>query len=165
MVEKEGINGSPLGHYARQLTEEERERLEKDFEVVSQFRRDKLEQEARKNWDLFYKRNSTHFFKDRHWITREFPELLTELQNDGRSGKVKRVLLEAGCGVGNTLFPLINENTDIFVHACDFSPRAIDFVKVRLVSSTSSEVLEDRDLLMLNNSYLGNYLLTVGVAT
>lgn len=36
----------------------------------------KLEHEARKNWDLFYKRNTTHFFKDRHWLTREFPQLV-----------------------------------------------------------------------------------------
>jgi len=26
-------------------------------------------------WDLFYKRNSTHFFKDRHWTLREFEEI------------------------------------------------------------------------------------------
>lgn len=63
------------GHRLKTLTEEERETLEKDKECVSQFKREKLEMEAKKNWDLFYKRNSTHFFKDRHWITRECIEL------------------------------------------------------------------------------------------
>ncbi|XP_069814422.1 tRNA N(3)-methylcytidine methyltransferase METTL6 isoform X2 [Dendropsophus ebraccatus] len=43
--------------------------------LVSEFKQIKLEKEAQKNWDLFYKRNSTNFFKDRHWTTREFEEL------------------------------------------------------------------------------------------
>lgn len=42
---------------------------------MSDFKQQKLEKEAQKNWDLFYKRNSTNFFKDRHWTTREFEEL------------------------------------------------------------------------------------------
>lgn len=132
-----------LGHHARQLTKEETEKLTKDTELVSNFKRSKLELEAKKNWDLFYKRNSTHFFKDRHWITREFPELLRTISELGSSQvssthsqqqgiKARLILLEAGCGVGNTIFPLLEENPDLFIHACDFSPRAIDFVKVRV---------------------------------
>ncbi len=39
------------------------------------FERDRLEKDAQRNWDIFYKRNTTHFFKDRHWIHREFLEL------------------------------------------------------------------------------------------
>lgn len=42
----------------------------------------------------------------------------------------KLVLLEAGCGVGNCIFPLLQEDRNIFVYACDFSARAVDFVKV-----------------------------------
>lgn len=42
----------------------------------------------------------------------------------------KLVLLEAGCGVGNCLFPLLEEDVNIFAYACDFSPRAVDYVKV-----------------------------------
>ena len=42
---------------------------------VSDYKRNKLEKEAKKNWDLFYKRNTTKFFKDRHWTKREFEEL------------------------------------------------------------------------------------------
>lgn len=46
-----------------------------DFFSVTQFKQLKLEKEAQKNWDLFYKRNATKFFKDRHWTKREFEEL------------------------------------------------------------------------------------------
>ncbi|KAJ0970399.1 hypothetical protein J5N97_023276 [Dioscorea zingiberensis] len=37
--------------------------------------------------------------------------------------------LKVGCGAGNTVFPLIATHPNIFIHACDFSPRAIDLVK------------------------------------
>lgn len=40
------------------------------------------------------------------------------------------VMLEAGCGVGNCIFPLLEEDLNIFIYACDFSPRAVQFVKV-----------------------------------
>ncbi|XP_075403311.1 tRNA N(3)-cytidine methyltransferase METTL6 isoform X2 [Tenrec ecaudatus] len=60
---------------ARILSSEEEEKLQRDQALVSDFKQQKLEKEAQKNWDLFYKRNSTNFFKDRHWTTREFEEL------------------------------------------------------------------------------------------
>ncbi len=112
---------------AEPLLGTESQALERDGDVLSEFKRMKLEKEAKKNWDLFYKRNSTHFFKDRRWITREFPELLRVITEVGQK---RPVLLEAGCGVGNTVFPLLEENPQLFVYACDFSPRAIEFVKV-----------------------------------
>ncbi|CAN9514516.1 unnamed protein product [Ophioblennius macclurei] len=89
------------------------------------FRQKKLEKEAQKNWDLFYKRNSTNFFKDRHWTSREFQELRACRQSPSQ----KLVLLEAGCGVGNCIFPLLEDELNVFVYACDFSPRAVTFVQ------------------------------------
>ena len=32
----------------------------------------RLEIDARKNWDIFYKQNTTNFYKDRHYLAREF---------------------------------------------------------------------------------------------
>ncbi|XP_078703704.1 tRNA N(3)-cytidine methyltransferase METTL6-like [Branchiostoma floridae x Branchiostoma belcheri] len=111
--------------HPRTLTEEDMDRLKKqDNKIVSDFKQKKLEKEAQRNWDLFYKRNSTNFFKDRHWTAREFEELANTSQKD-----TPVVLLEAGCGVGNFLFPLLQENPSLFIHACDFSPRAVQFVK------------------------------------
>ena len=66
----------------RNLTSGEIEKLRKE-ECISDYKKCKLENEAKKNWDLFYKRNSTNFFKDRHWLTREFPELIEEITQVG----------------------------------------------------------------------------------
>lgn len=40
---------------------------------------------------------------------------------------------QVGCGAGNTIFPLVATNPDIFVYACDFSPRAVNLVKVSFI--------------------------------
>ncbi|KAM7277036.1 hypothetical protein ACFE04_018902 [Oxalis oulophora] len=37
--------------------------------------------------------------------------------------------LRVGCGAGNTVYPLTATYPDVFVHACDFSPRAVNLVK------------------------------------
>ncbi|KAI0231701.1 tRNA N(3)-methylcytidine methyltransferase METTL6 [Lamellibrachia satsuma] len=39
------------------------------------------------------------------------------------------VILEVGCGVGNFLFPLLEEDQTLFFYACDFSPRAVKFMQ------------------------------------
>ncbi|MCL4127880.1 UNVERIFIED_CONTAM: hypothetical protein GTU68_042952 [Idotea baltica] len=106
------------------LSVEEKRKLEKQDSrgLVTEFQQLKLEKEAAKNWDLFYKRNEDRFFKDRHWTTREFVELVkTRTQTP--------TLLEVGCGVGNFFYPLLEDGLKFKIHACDFSPRAIDLVK------------------------------------
>lgn len=69
------VPGQTESSIGRVLSPEELRRLADEGSLVSDFKQLKLEREAQKNWDLFYKRNSTHFFKDRHWTTREFEEL------------------------------------------------------------------------------------------
>ncbi|BFY98810.1 hypothetical protein BsWGS_01850 [Bradybaena similaris] len=109
-------------HVARELTEQELTKLLADVNLVSEFKQNKLEIEAQKNWDLFYKRNTTKFFKDRHWTKREFEEFSDSLEDCC-------TVLEVGCGVGNFMFPLLEDNPSLIFYACDFSPRAVDFVK------------------------------------
>lgn len=83
MIEVENTSIGPEGNTVDQksatgrcLNEEELKMLEKQNDrIVSKFKQDKLEAEAKKNWDLFYKRNTTKFFRDRHWTTREFEDL------------------------------------------------------------------------------------------
>lgn len=48
--------------------------------------RDKYERETRKHWDLFYARNATNFFKDRHckWISFKGVVIRTKALEGGR---------------------------------------------------------------------------------
>lgn len=116
----------------KELSADEVAKLEEQNKrMVPEFKANKLEIDAQRHWDLFYKRNETRFFKDRHWTTREFQELLADSQNS-EPGE-RRTLLEVGCGVGNLVFPLLEEqikeeSTGFYFYACDFSPRAVDFV-------------------------------------
>lgn len=49
-----------------ELTEEMKKKLEKqNSRMVTEFKAKKLEDQAAKSWNLFYKRNDTRFFKDR----------------------------------------------------------------------------------------------------
>ncbi|XP_027624968.1 methyltransferase-like protein 6 [Tupaia chinensis] len=113
------------GQQALSLSSDGEEKRDRDQASVLAFKQQKLEREAQKNWDLFYKRNSINFFKDRHWTTREFEELRACREFEDQ----KLTVLEAGCGVGNCLFPLLEEDRNIFAYACDFSPRAVEYVK------------------------------------
>ena len=49
---------------------------------------EKYEAQAHKYWDKFYINHSTKFFKDRHWIEREFPELVGHVDNSIRKCKL-----------------------------------------------------------------------------
>ncbi|PRP81952.1 abhydrolase domain containing 4 [Planoprotostelium fungivorum] len=111
---------------------------------VPKFWIDKYEKEASKYWDKFYKSNTTNFFKDRHWIFRQFPELYPafdgwKFASEGEEPKnfdlpelpespVVR-LMEVGCGVGNTIYPLLEGCPHLFTYAFDFAPTAVKLVK------------------------------------
>lgn len=84
----------------------------------------KLENEASQFWDAFYDIHENKFFKDRHWLFTEFPELATETSTGLR-------IFEIGCGVGNTILPILKHNTDrnLRVFGCDFSPKAINILQ------------------------------------
>lgn len=121
-------------------------------DIVAQNRRvntpfmiEKSERNAAKAWDKFYKAHQDRFFKDRHWTDREFAELRsggdTAADEHDRSALEATlsadtpVLLEVGCGVGNTVYPLLEKNAALRVHCCDFSPRAVGLVRVRVAAT------------------------------
>ncbi|KAJ3035135.1 Methyltransferase-like protein 6 [Rhizophlyctis rosea] len=129
-----------------ELEEQAKDLLSKDTKVVPEFKQNKLLQETTRNWDLFYKRNTTNFFKDRHWTDREFEELRPtsgepcskKLLEIGKHPPptIRKPISQhlnphpaPGCGVGNFVFPLLDLNPELFIYACDFSKRAVEFVQ------------------------------------
>ena len=59
--------------------------------------------------------------QDRHYLGQEFDELA--------ASTTRRTILELGCGVGNTVFPMLAANPNLSAYAVDFSPRAIEMVR------------------------------------
>ncbi|XP_002834365.2 tRNA N(3)-methylcytidine methyltransferase METTL2A [Pongo abelii] len=174
----------------------ERKVQENSIQRVCQEKQVDYEINAHKYWNDFYKIHENGFFKDRHWLFTEFPELapsqnqnhlkawflenkseVPECRNneDGpglimeeqHKCSLKKSLerktqtfpveenvtqkisdleicadefpgssatyriLEVGCGVGNTVFPILQTNNDpgLFVYCCDFSSTAIELVQ------------------------------------
>lgn len=121
------------GHYPKKEYEyvhdfEWNEGLEKEALEIIKENSDNMESfeefidTQNKNWEKFYKFNKTNFFKDRHYILEEF----LELKNDKRD---KITLLDMGCGVGNSFYPLITRLPNLYVNAFDFSKRAVNMAK------------------------------------
>ena len=121
------------GHYPKKEYEyvhdfEWNEDLEKEAMEIIKENKDNMESleeyidTQSKNWEKFYKFNKTNFFKDRHYILEEF----SELKNDKRD---KITLLDMGCGVGNSFYPLLIRLPNLYVNAFDFSKRAVNMSK------------------------------------
>ncbi|XP_076000040.1 tRNA N(3)-cytidine methyltransferase METTL2 [Genypterus blacodes] len=112
-------------------------------------KQDEYDNRANEYWNDFYTIHENRFFKDRHWLFTEFPELAPKsglncashpqkevtalLHNDDASpgSSASCRILEVGCGVGNTVFPILKTNNDpgLFVYCCDFSSTAVELVK------------------------------------
>jgi SAM-dependent methyltransferase len=116
--------------------------LDAEKEVASQEVYTKHDEEAWAFWDKFYHQNEDKFFKDRTYLHLEFPEELNPCgvtRNTTPEFLAKPLppplesyekrILEAGSGVGNTLFPLLRLNHDKYFYAFDFSPHAIDILR------------------------------------
>lgn len=103
---------------------------------ITEFQRMKLDKDAKKNWDLFYKRNGDRFFRNRYWTKHEFAELFHPSQTTDRP----IYLLEVGCGCGDFVLPLLesaekSDATDVrvpenlYIYCCDISEQAINLLK------------------------------------
>lgn len=93
---------------------------------------DKLRSDLPLAWNRFYNIHENKFFKDRQWLFTEFPELVVA-PDETRSSPL--TLLEVGCGVGNSIFPIIrtnnlDQNDHLFIYCCDYSSTAIDILKL-----------------------------------
>jgi len=87
-----------------------------------------------RNWDKFYKHNTTNFFKDRHYILNEFPELAMD-------NREKVIFLDCGCGVGNTFYPILEKKDNVHIKGFDISKKAIDMsIQHRLYKDFSNRI-------------------------
>lgn len=123
------------------LTPDEEKQLASDA-AFNDFQRNKLEKDAKKNWDLFYKRNGDRFFKKRYWTRREFQELFAGHKSNLIANGACLYLLEIGCGCGDFVLPLIEDDTsekvehtcdklvadNLFIYCCDISDKAIEIL-------------------------------------
>ncbi|XP_017060249.1 methyltransferase-like protein isoform X2 [Drosophila ficusphila] len=91
--------------------------------------KDRFQSDAPKFWDSFYGIHDNRFFKDRHWLFTEFPEL--NLSTTDTTEQQSRSIFELGCGVGNTILPLLQYSSDpkLKIFGCDFSARAIEILR------------------------------------
>lgn len=130
---------------SKALTAEEEEKLKlQNSRLISAYQANKVNIESKKHWDLFYKRNDTRFFKDRHWTLREFKEIL------GTDINQRNILLEVGCGVGNFIYPLIEEKLNMFIYACDLSSKAIELLKTNPIYSEAQVKAFQTDITTTN---------------
>ncbi|WVR04795.1 hypothetical protein IAU60_001807 [Kwoniella sp. DSM 27419] len=114
------------------LPDDFKERAEEIMELhrsspVAENLRDGYNAKPAHYWNKFYSQHQDGFFKDRGWLRLEFPELVACSEADAGP----KIVLEVGCGAGNTVFPLLmrNENPDLVIHATDYSKTAVDVVK------------------------------------
>ncbi|XP_013100280.1 tRNA N(3)-methylcytidine methyltransferase Mettl2 isoform X2 [Stomoxys calcitrans] len=86
----------------------------------------KFKSDADKFWDSFYGVHQNRFFKDRHWLFTEFAELAPN-----KDIQKSRNIFELGCGVGNTILPILKYSTEpnLKVFGCDFSSKAIEIFR------------------------------------
>ena len=78
-------------------------------------------------WDVHYAANPRNY-KDRRYLHNEFPQLL-----EPRRGGGELLVLEIGCGAGNSLLPLLHTNPSARGFACDLAPSSVELVRERLV--------------------------------
>ncbi|KAI9775060.1 MAG: hypothetical protein M1835_005950 [Candelina submexicana] len=94
---------------------------------VSDFDKQRFNTSPSKWWNLFYRNNTSNFFKNRKWLAQEFP-ILSSLT---LSNAPPTTMLEVGAGAGNTAFPILalNNNPGLKIHACDFSSKAVQLIR------------------------------------
>lgn len=129
-----------------ELTDDERRKLDCP-PAFNEYKRSKLDNDSKKNWDLFYKRNGDRFFRNRYWTKHEFQELFMVEQTNSTKF---RYLLEIGCGCGDFILPLLDDTQDdedvnhglgpknLFIYCCDISDQAIEILKNNPVYKSNS---------------------------
>eukprot|EP01130_Rhizamoeba_saxonica_P009166 TRINITY_DN3725_c0_g1_i1.p1 TRINITY_DN3725_c0_g1~~TRINITY_DN3725_c0_g1_i1.p1 ORF type:complete len:366 (-),score=94.33 TRINITY_DN3725_c0_g1_i1:87-1184(-) len=101
--------------------------LDTEQDILPEDVRSDLEDQNAVMWEDFYTRNQTNAYKHRRYLTTVYPVVAGEGTITTDDGSMP-VIMEVGCGVGNTLFPLLEANPDKYFHAFDCSSTAVDLV-------------------------------------
>ncbi|XP_043281958.1 tRNA N(3)-methylcytidine methyltransferase METTL2 isoform X2 [Venturia canescens] len=128
----------------KQLCFAKRKVADNSSKMASSEESERYEKDANKYWDKFYGIHKNRFFKDRHWLLTEFSELAPLEVSQSSNTKYDanllvtsparigtRNILEIGCGVGNTIFPILmyDPSPNLFLYGCDFSSTAIELLQ------------------------------------
>ncbi|OAF65000.1 hypothetical protein A3Q56_07282 [Intoshia linei] len=98
--------------------------------LISQNLCELYKNEGNEYWNKFYMKHGVNFFQNRNWLLDEFEELRI-CHNANQDARI----FEFGCGVGNTILPLVSEYiksnlaSKIEFYASDYSSVAIEHLK------------------------------------
>ncbi|GAB2211435.1 hypothetical protein Droror1_Dr00024748 [Drosera rotundifolia] len=82
-------------------------------------------------WSEFHTRHSSgKFFKERRYLLKEFPELVSCPDHS--------MVLEVGCGNGSTVLPILRGKAKVTVYACDCSAEALERAKENIEAANLS---------------------------
>lgn len=95
-----------------------REREARDVPLAKQV----PEEQSAAFWQKFYEKNAEKFFKDRHYMERDYPELEKMLPEQAQ-------VVEVGCGAGNSIWPFLEKYPLWKALAFDCSERAVALVQ------------------------------------
>ncbi|KAL4194878.1 hypothetical protein AMTRI_Chr05g70640 [Amborella trichopoda] len=142
---------------------------------VSPFWREKYENNARKYWDVFYKRHENKFFKDRHYLDREWGLYFTSPQDNdeskldtGRNSDKRKVVLEAhkeyqdnqvNAFVCDATTDDLSDNilpSSVDIVTMIFTLSAVSPEKMPLVLSNIRKVLKPNGILLLRDYAVGD---------
>ncbi|KAJ7978192.1 Methyltransferase-like protein [Quillaja saponaria] len=114
--------------------EGEAQYFSKDFEwevLKAEVEADPSLQSDSDAWKRFHIRHSSgKFFKERRYLLKEFPELVSCEENSK--------VLEVGCGNGSTALPILRGNKNVTVYACDCSSETLERAKEIMEASAAA---------------------------
>jgi len=111
-----------------ELEEKAKIMVDDDSEALGDETYLKYETTASSQWDKFYKNHKLGFFHNRHYLYKEIPELVA--MNAPENATNSYIMCELGCGVGDTIYPLMQLYPTIKkYYVSDFSSKAIEWVK------------------------------------
>ena len=122
--------------------EESAERIVREQPVAPGQRADSCRREAAARWDEHYMTNLRNYH-DRRWLQNEYPTLLHSAVTAGQdedsraadaqlADERELTILETGCGVGNTLLPLLALGPHVHAVGCDHAPFAVGKANERI---------------------------------